>query len=68
MSLIAMAPVLSERDEAPGTEGGVDPLGLAAIADRLGTKLVPGGSRAAVASEFFDGDSSVARGLRGLRA
>lgn len=42
MSLMAMVPVLSERDEAPGTEGGIDPLGLAAIADRLGTKLVPG--------------------------
>ena len=39
---MAMVPVLSERDEAPGTEGGIDPLGLAAIADRLGTKLVPG--------------------------
>ena len=42
MRLMAMVPVLSERDEAPGTEGGIDPLGLAAIADRLGTKLVPG--------------------------
>jgi hypothetical protein len=31
-----------ERDEAPGTEGGIDPLGLAAIAGRLGTRLVPG--------------------------
>ena len=42
MGLTLMAPVLSERDVAPGTEGGIDPLGLAAIADRLGTKLVPG--------------------------
>ncbi len=42
MSLMAMVPVLSERDDAPGTEGGIDPLGLSAIADRLGTKLVPG--------------------------
>ena len=42
MGLTLMAPVLSERDVAPGTEGGIDPLGLAAIADRLGTRLVPG--------------------------
>lgn len=42
MGLTLMAPVISERDVAPGTEGGIDPLGLAAIADRLGTRLVPG--------------------------
>ena len=40
--VMAIVPVLSERDEAPGIEGGIDPLGMAAIADRLGTKLVPG--------------------------
>ncbi len=37
-----MVPRMSERDDAAGTEGAIDPLGLAAIADRLGTKLVPG--------------------------
>jgi|GEM_PF-396732 len=42
MTFTVMAPRLSERDEASGTEGGIDPLGLAAIADRLGTLLVPG--------------------------
>ena len=42
MNTVVMAPMLSERDVAPGTEGGIDPLGLAAIADRLGTRLVPG--------------------------
>ncbi len=42
MQTVLMVPRLSERDEALGTEGAIDPLGLAAIADRLGTKLVPG--------------------------
>lgn len=42
MQTISMVPRLSERDDAPGTEGAIDPLGLAAIADRLGTRLVPG--------------------------
>ena len=42
MSTVLLAPLLSERDAAAGTEGGIDPLGLAAIADRLGSVLVPG--------------------------
>ncbi len=42
MQTVLMVPRMSERDDALGTEGAIDPLGLAAIADRLGTKLVPG--------------------------
>ena len=38
----ANIPMLSELDEAAGTEDGLDPLGLAAIVDRLASKLVPG--------------------------
>jgi hypothetical protein len=36
------APLLSEKDEAESSEGGIDPLGLYAIADALGVRLVPG--------------------------
>jgi hypothetical protein len=38
----ALAPFLSEKDEADSAEGGIDPLGLYTIADALGVKLVPG--------------------------
>jgi len=38
----AIAPLLSERDEAESAEGGIDPLGLYTIADALGVRLVPG--------------------------
>ncbi len=41
-TLFPFIPRLTERDEGPSSEGGLDPLGLAAIADRLATKLVPG--------------------------
>ena|SRR5665213_4417226 len=37
-----MVPFLSEKDDAEKSEGGIDPLGLEAIADALGTRLVPG--------------------------
>ena len=42
MSTGLMVPLLSERDDAEKAEGGIDPLGLEAIADALGTRLVPG--------------------------
>lgn len=35
-------PFLTEMDTAEKSEGGLDPLGLEAIADALGTRLVPG--------------------------
>jgi hypothetical protein len=38
----ALAPLLTERDEAESAEGGIDPLGLYTIADTLGVRLVPG--------------------------
>lgn len=38
----ALAPLLSERDEAESAEGGIDPLGLYTIADTLGVRLIPG--------------------------
>ncbi|MBI3462529.1 MAG: hypothetical protein HY000_05635 [Planctomycetes bacterium] len=38
----ALAPLLSEKDEAESAEGGIDPPGLYTIADALGVKLVPG--------------------------
>ena len=37
-----LAPLLTERDPRQSSEGGIDPLGLAAIADALGVRLVPG--------------------------
>lgn len=36
------APLLTEFDPADSAEGGVDPLGLYAIADSLATRLIPG--------------------------
>lgn len=36
------APLLTEFDPADSAEGGLDPLGLYAIADSLGVRLVPG--------------------------
>jgi hypothetical protein len=42
MSSGLMVPLLSEKDDAERSEGGIDPLGLEAIADSLGTRLVPG--------------------------
>jgi len=38
----ALAPLLTEKDEAESAEGGIDPLGLYTIADTLGVRLVPG--------------------------
>jgi hypothetical protein len=35
-------PLLSEYDPATSAEGGIDPLGLCAIADALAVRLVPG--------------------------
>jgi len=40
--LYALAPLLTERDEAESAEGGIDPLGLYTIADALGIRLIPG--------------------------
>lgn len=37
-----MVPYFSEKDDAEKGEGGIDPLGLEAIAEALGTKMVPG--------------------------
>ena len=42
MTTYAVAPLLTERDDAESTEGGIDPLGLYTIADALGVRLVPG--------------------------
>jgi len=42
MATRLMVPFLSEKDDAEKSEGGIDPLGLEAIADALGTRLVPG--------------------------
>lgn len=42
MSLLAQLPKLSQLDEADMPEGGLDPLGLAAAADRLADAIVPG--------------------------
>ena len=41
MNTVVIAHMLSERNVAPRTEGGIDPLGLAAIADRLDLTWVP---------------------------
>jgi hypothetical protein len=35
-------PLLSELDDSESSEGGIDPLGLYAVADALGEKLAPG--------------------------
>ncbi|KKO19767.1 MAG: hypothetical protein BROFUL_01525 [Candidatus Brocadia fulgida] len=37
-----LAPLLTEYDKVADSEGSLDPLGLSLIADRLGTRLVPG--------------------------
>lgn len=37
-----LAPLLTEYDKVSDSEGSLDPLGLSLIAERLGTKLVPG--------------------------
>lgn len=37
-----LVPLLTEYDNVNTSEGSLDPLGLSLIADRLGTKLVPG--------------------------
>ena len=42
MTTYAVAPLLTERDDAESSEGGIDPLGLYTIADALGVRLVPG--------------------------
>jgi len=38
----ALAPLLTEKDDAESAEGGIDPLGLYTIADTLGVRLIPG--------------------------
>jgi hypothetical protein len=42
MAAYTVAPLLTERDDAESSEGGIDPLGLYTIADALGVRLVPG--------------------------
>ena len=42
MNALSLAPLLTERDDAESSEGGIDPLGLYTIADALGVRLVPG--------------------------
>src|SRR5271166_2093668 len=37
-----LAPLLTEKDEAESSEGGIDPLGAEPLADALAVKLVPG--------------------------
>jgi hypothetical protein len=41
-ALLSQLPRLSQFDEADMPEGGLDPLGLAAVADRLADQIVPG--------------------------
>jgi len=38
----ALAPLLTEKDEAQSSEGGLDPLGLYPLADAVAVRLVPG--------------------------
>jgi len=38
----ALAPLLTEKDEAESSEGGIDPLGTEPLADALAVKLAPG--------------------------
>lgn len=42
MASYPLAPLLTEKDDADSSEGGIDPLGLYTIADALGVRLVPG--------------------------
>lgn len=42
MTSYALAPLLTEKDGAESSEGGIDPLGLYTIADALGVRFVPG--------------------------
>ena len=42
MTSFALAPLLTEKDDAESSEGGIDPLGLYTIADALGVRLIPG--------------------------
>ena len=42
MQPYALAPLLSEKDEAESSEGGIDPLGTEPLADALAVRLVPG--------------------------
>lgn len=41
-AMTLLVPLLTEYDKVADSEGSLDPLGLSLIADRLGTKLVPG--------------------------
>lgn len=41
-AMTLLVPLLTEYDKPARSEGSLDPLGLSLIADRLGTKLVPG--------------------------
>ena len=42
MEEYALAPLLTEKDEAESAEGGIDPLGTDPLADALAVQLVPG--------------------------
>jgi len=42
MQPYALAPLLSEKDEAESSEGGIDPLGTEPLADALAVRLAPG--------------------------
>lgn len=42
MQRYALAPLLSEMDEAESSEGGIDPLGTEPLADGLAVRLIPG--------------------------
>jgi hypothetical protein len=38
-----LAPLLTEKDYADSSEGGIDPLGTEPLADALAVRLAPGG-------------------------
>jgi len=42
MQRYLLAPLLTEKDDAESSEGGIDPLGTEPLADALAVKLVPG--------------------------
>ena len=42
MERFALAPLLTEKDPAESTEGGINPLGTESLADALAVRLVPG--------------------------
>jgi len=42
MQRYLFAPLLTEKDDAESSEGGIDPLGTEPLADALAVKLVPG--------------------------